>query len=472
VSSLVSGPPAEPSNSSNSTSNQAESKNGALVNGVFLVALCFSITMESMKRFYEPEEIHDPELILCVGALGLLVNLLGLGLFAGHGHSHGGHGHSHGGHGHSHESHGHSHGAHSHSDLENSSPSTQNTLLSPNGDSTDGKEKAEKLKMQEKSSQLNMKGVYLHVLADALGSVIVIISAVIMWLTEWEYKLYVDPALSLCMVCLMLRSVWPLLIESAMILLQTVPSHIDIEELRSKLLKQVKGVLAVHEFHIWQLAGDRIIASAHIKCLNLSEYMKVARNVKEFFHNNGIHSTTIQAEFVEIDGVPSSPHGFKKCVLDCPTDDSTGEKQDSCLASVCCPEPKNRNKKKRHHSWSHDDPNDKLRRNSFKFDGNQILHQNGHFKLGHGDKANSQLINRTCDKYASSLPPDQPIGNPTCAKSEMPYQAEFTPNPNRPTEHDIEMGGAAHDENEETRPIFTPTAKSRVVRIVQKHTNV
>ena len=69
--------------------------------------------MESMKRFYEPEEIHDPELILCVGALGLLVNLLGLGLFAGHGHSHGGHGHSHGGHGHS-------HGAHSHSDLENS----------------------------------------------------------------------------------------------------------------------------------------------------------------------------------------------------------------------------------------------------------------------------------------------------------------------------------------------------------------
>ena len=49
--------------------------------------------------------------------------------------------------------------------------------------------------MQEKSSQLNMKGVYLHVLADALGSVIVIISAVIMWLTEWEYKLYVDPGI-------------------------------------------------------------------------------------------------------------------------------------------------------------------------------------------------------------------------------------------------------------------------------------
>ena len=50
---------------------------GALVNAVFLVALCFSITMEALKRFYEPEKIHDPELILTVGALGLVVNLLG-----------------------------------------------------------------------------------------------------------------------------------------------------------------------------------------------------------------------------------------------------------------------------------------------------------------------------------------------------------------------------------------------------------
>ena len=48
-----------------------------------------------------------------------------------------------------------------------------------------------------------------------------------------------------------------------------------------------------------QLTGDRIIASAHIRCLNLSEYMKVAERVKEFFHDEGIHSTTIQPEFVQ-----------------------------------------------------------------------------------------------------------------------------------------------------------------------------
>ena len=143
----------------------------------------------------------------------------------GHGHSHGGHGHSHGGGG--------------------------------------------------SASQMNMRGVFLHVMADALGSVIVIISAVIMWKTDWEYKLYVDPGLSILLVILILKSVWPLLIESALILLQTVPTHIQVDSLQQKLMSQVDGILAVHEFHIWQLAGDRIIASAHIRCLNLAQYMQV-----------------------------------------------------------------------------------------------------------------------------------------------------------------------------------------------------
>ena len=125
------------------------------------------------------------------------------------------------------------------------------------------------------ASQMNMRGVFLHVMADALGSVIVIISAVIMWKTDWEYKLYVDPGLSILLVILILKSVWPLLIESALILLQTVPTHIQVDSLQQKLMSQVDGILAVHEFHIWQLAGDRIIASAHIRCLNLAQYMQV-----------------------------------------------------------------------------------------------------------------------------------------------------------------------------------------------------
>jgi len=58
--------------------------------------------------------------------------------------------------------------------------------------------------------QMNMRGVFLHVIADALGSVIVIISASIIWLWDWEYENYVDPMLSVFMVILLLHSVWPL----------------------------------------------------------------------------------------------------------------------------------------------------------------------------------------------------------------------------------------------------------------------
>ena len=68
---------------------------GALVNAVFLFALCFSITVQALKRFVKPEKIHDPKMILIVGGVGLFINIIGLVIF---GHSHGGgegHGHSH-----------------------------------------------------------------------------------------------------------------------------------------------------------------------------------------------------------------------------------------------------------------------------------------------------------------------------------------------------------------------------------------
>ena len=88
--------------------------------------------------------------------------------------------------------------------------------------------------------------------------------------------------------------------ESALILLQTAPTHIKLDDIQRRLVSQVDGVLAVHEFHIWQLAGDRIIATAHISCRNISDYMKIAEKSKKFFHDEGIHSTTIQPEFTEV----------------------------------------------------------------------------------------------------------------------------------------------------------------------------
>lgn len=402
---------------------------GALVNAVFLCALCFSILIESIKRFMKPDLIHDPFLILIVGGLGLFINLIGLVLFK----DGGGHFHHHHGHAHHHNHHHipvvqdylvcqgdsihdgselqkakygllrkgssrtssqdlicnnadhHSHTSSPVNHLENdgiqltkkpvqceknnsfdqsssgskiladhnSTSDIQLTFRQPHkqnyGSSTKQEEhhhvhvhahdQEDTSNHQTKSSnnshpssgQMNMRGVFLHVMADALGSVIVMISAIVVLYTDWSIRLYIDPILSVIMVCLILRSTWPLLTESAMILLQTVPTHIEVDSLRKRLTQEIQGVLAVHEFHVWQLAGDRIIASAHIRCHNLQDYMRIAEKVKEFFHNEGIHSTTIQPEFIDFDNNEVFGDSFDNCVLDCPPTQGN-----DCGPQTCC----------------------------------------------------------------------------------------------------------------------------------------
>jgi len=121
------------------------------------------------------------------------------------------------------------------------------------------------------SAQLNMRGVYLHVLGDALGSVIVIISALIIKFGSGKWTIYVDPGMSIFMVLLILKTSIPLMRESSLILLQTVPTHIKIKEVQDRLLDNVEGVLSVHEFHVWQLAGNKIIGELQLtKVLTLS----------------------------------------------------------------------------------------------------------------------------------------------------------------------------------------------------------
>ena len=194
---------------------------GALVNAVFLFALCFSIVVEAIKRFLMIQTIENPKLILIVGGAGLFINILGMLLFGdvGHGHSHDSDGHGHG-----HDDQGH------HDNGENK-----------NDDKTDG--------------QLNMKGVFLHVMADGLGSIVVMASATFIWLTDWQYKNYMDPVLSLLIVIIICVTTWPLLRDSTLILLNSIPPNINLIELEQRLISSVPGVSNIHELHVWRLVG-------------------------------------------------------------------------------------------------------------------------------------------------------------------------------------------------------------------------
>lgn len=184
---------------------------------------------------------------------------------------------------------------------------------------------------------MNMRAVFIHVMADALGSVIVIISAL---LNKFQDELhvpkklinYIDPILCLCLVTLILSTALPLLKESCLILLQTVPKEIEVEKLKKDLVNQISGISNIHDLHIWKLTGRKIIATGHVTCHNQSEYMQIAAEIKKFFHQKGIHSTTIQPEFIDlVEGDPID----EDCMIDCYA---------KCIENTCCGEQIVKNK--------------------------------------------------------------------------------------------------------------------------------
>jgi len=170
--------------------------------------------------------------------------------------------------------------------------------------------------------------------------VVVLISAGVIWLTDWEYKHYCDPLLSLLIVLIISITSWPLFRDAALVLLNTIPPNIDLGHLETSLIQTVKGVTSIHELHVWQLVGPRIIASCHLEMSRpeagrdpINHHMDVAREVKEFFHRAGIHSTTIQLEYSSLETSPTS----ERCHLLCPKIFlSSGLLSSDCQDSSCC----------------------------------------------------------------------------------------------------------------------------------------
>ena len=150
---------------------------------------------------------------------------------------------------------------------------------------------------------LNMQGLFLHVMGDALGNVGVIASGLFIWLTPFWWRYYSDPLVSLIITILILGSAIPLCKAAARILLQGTPPGIDILDI-SHDIRQIPGIIDAHHFHVWQLSDTKVVASLHIKVNSdlksegSARYMALVRSVRRCLHEYGIHSSTIQPEFV------------------------------------------------------------------------------------------------------------------------------------------------------------------------------
>lgn len=324
---------------------------GGLTNGMFLVSLALYIVLESIPRFIHPESVVEDNLLepfgsnvsawifIGVAAAGLLVNTLGTGIFAltgTHGHSHagGGHGHSHGGggadHGHSHgggqkskkkcsDGHAHAHGGSGSiqcADEDDShgfqSHALDDVLLEGghghghghghdhghghgHGDSHHDEEEPGFHKQKKTKWDLNVRAVFLHYLGDMLSSAIVLVVGILLrFLPHYWWVDYIDPLASLAIVVLILWTTLPLVKHCAMILMQSTGRH-ELQQIREQL-QAVRGVVNVHDLHVWMLVDDVSIASVHIGVADGAHYADVTDRVRKVFHQHGIHSSTIQPE--------------------------------------------------------------------------------------------------------------------------------------------------------------------------------
>ncbi|XP_041371016.1 zinc transporter 5-like isoform X2 [Gigantopelta aegis] len=284
------------------------------INGLFLIVIGIFVFAEAIGRLFEPPEIHT-ERLLTVSVMGLLVNLTGIFVFkSAHGHSHGGHGHSHGGHstgghgghitgghghssgGHGHSTGGHSHGGHGHSHGGHGEHSLwggeEHSLSQPQG-----------------GHNTNMEGVFLHVLADTLGSVGVIISTLLIENFGWNIA---DPVCSLFIATMILLSVFPLLKETSMVLLLRTPT--DMKKDISLCLEKVsslEGVLTYREPHLWWHTSAKVLAALHVQVTPETSEQKIVAQISSIFKEIGITNVTVQVEkesyFLHLTGLGAAP---------------------------------------------------------------------------------------------------------------------------------------------------------------------
>lgn len=171
---------------------------GALVNGVILVVVAVSVTIEGVSRLLDPEPAEVAGgLMLAVAAIGLVANTVSLLILRG--------------------------GA---------------------------------------KESINMRGAYLEVLGDLLGSIAVIVAAVVILLTGFEKA---DAIASLLIAAMIVPRAVSLLKDVVGVLAQSTPPTMDVDQIREHILAQ-PGVTAVHDVHVWSITSGRYVFSAHIVC--------------------------------------------------------------------------------------------------------------------------------------------------------------------------------------------------------------
>ncbi len=145
---------------------------------------------------------------------------------------------------------------------------------------------------RQNQHDINTRGAFLHMLADTLVSVGVVVSGVVINLTGWTL---VDPIIGLVIAVVILISTWSLLSESLRMSTDAVPEGFDVDDIRNSI-SAIDGVLNVHHLHIWAISTTETALTCHIVIPEAAMLEEVTDRVKELLDGMNIHHSTLELE--------------------------------------------------------------------------------------------------------------------------------------------------------------------------------
>ncbi|XP_066591740.1 proton-coupled zinc antiporter SLC30A1 [Prorops nasuta] len=273
-----------------------------LVCCVLLASFCFSLLVEALQTLVHIDhldEMHHPLPVLCIGASGIFLNAFCYILIGGYTFNQGVFLHV-----------------------------TKNgdVIIRRNVNTSIANEGENQLSAQTRRSPLALpksQGLR-EMFRDVLGCLFVMLVSVLVYFTDCSVAKYIDPLFAIVSSILLLLLSYPYMKQSGLILLQTIPNHINIDSLKRDLLEAFPGIVNVHDLHVWQLTGQKVISTVHIIFLDPIVYASITDQVTAFFIEMGITQVTIQPEFHKM-----NPNMEKAdCLIRC-----HGE---HCSSSQCC----------------------------------------------------------------------------------------------------------------------------------------
>jgi cobalt-zinc-cadmium efflux system protein len=151
-----------------------------------------------------------------------------------------------------------------------------------------------------RSTDLNVRGAWLHVIADAFGSAAAIAGAVLVWAFDWRWA---DPAASLVLVVLVVVAAWRLVSEATGVLMEFAPRGIDVDHVRAAIVATT-GVAGLHDLHVWSITPGRACLSVHVVAAPELPRGELLNRINPMLRARfGIVHTTIQVE----------PTGYGEC---------------------------------------------------------------------------------------------------------------------------------------------------------------